>query len=381
MSMLPLTMSDSDYGVYVHFPFCATKCGYCDFSSVAAVDIPHARYADAVLRELDARRAVYDDGALRSIYIGGGTPSLWDPAELGRVLREIAVRCDDPSELEISVEVNPGSATPARLAQLRRAGVNRISVGVQSLDDVLLRALTRRHTAAQARGCIATARREGFDNISCDVIFGVAAQTVAQHLDGLRAVLELRPSHVSTYALTLSESAPLRRAGMALPDEERLAEMMEAGRELLAAAGLPQYEVSNYAAPARRCRHNAMVWAGAPYLGLGAAAHSMSWRGAAAIRVANPPLAVYLADPCAASTVEVVDELRSRHEVLFLGLRTVDGVDRAAYRRRFGADLLTHFQRLRELERLRLVQIDDASVAPTARGLWLADELAVRLMP
>jgi oxygen-independent coproporphyrinogen III oxidase len=372
---------DSDYGVYVHFPFCEAKCGYCDFSSVGGIDVPHARYADAVLTELDGRRAAYE-GRLRSIYVGGGTPSLWDPAELGRVVREIRARCGDSSELEITVEVNPGSVTPGRLAQLRRGGVNRLSVGVQSLDDHLLRALTRRHTAAQARRCVAEARQEGFDNINCDVIFGVADQSLAQHLAGLRAVLELRPAHVSTYALTLSDGSPLRRAGMRLPAEERLAEMMEAGRELLTAAGLPQYEVSNYAAPPRRCLHNAMVWAGAPYLGLGAAAHSMSWRATSAVRVANPPLASYLAGPPPASgAVEIIDEPRSRHEVLFLGLRTIVGVDRRAYRRRFGDDLLAHFPRLLELERLALVQIDDGRAAPTPRGLWLADELALQLMP
>jgi oxygen-independent coproporphyrinogen-3 oxidase len=382
------------FGIYIHFPFCLAKCGYCDFASCAVEprSIPHVAYADAVLRELAWRAADYAHLALRSIYIGGGTPSLWSPREVGRVVRAACAACRAADEgIEVTLEVNPATIDASGLARLGDAGVSRLSVGVQSLSDATLRLLGRIHTADQARSCVRAARDAGMDNLSCDVIFGVPHQTVADHLASLEQLLELAPQHVSAYALTLSADAPLRRAGWAAAGDELLAEMMDAGRERLETAGLPQYEVSNFAPPRRRSAHNALVWAGDPYLGLGASAHSMIARGPATLRCANPPIATYLdaapeRDPAgvptvAGATVEEVDEPRSRNEALFLALRTVDGLDRRAYRKRFGADPVDHFAPgLSSLQAAGLLSVDETRIAPTRRGIWLADEIALRLM-
>jgi putative oxygen-independent coproporphyrinogen III oxidase len=381
------------FGLYIHFPFCLAKCGYCDFASSAVepLHIPHEAYADAVLRELAWRAADYGDLALRSIYIGGGTPSLWAARDVARIVRAACTAWRAADEgVEVTLEVNPATVEASGLARLRDTGVSRLSVGVQSLSDSTLRLLGRIHTAEQARRCVRAARDAGMDNVSCDAIFGVPHQTVADHLASLRQLVELGPQHISTYALSLSADAPLRRAGLAPADDELLGEMMDAGRELLEAAGLPQYEVSNFAPSRWRSAHNGLVWAVHPYLGLGASAHSMIARGPTTLRVANPPVATYLAaelerhaagiPTVAGAAVEVVGEPRSRYEALFLALRTVDGLDRRAYRERFGGDPFDHFAAIATLAAADLLCVDEARIAPTRRGIWLADEIVLRLM-
>ena len=382
--MVPPQAMSFPFGVYIHFPFCVAKCGYCDFASLACPPerIPHRRYADAVLCELSARAAPYEAGELRSVYFGGGTPSLWERSELRRVLEAVQTRfagraAADP---EITVEANPGTLDGRGFEELLAAGASRISLGVQSLDDEMLRLLSRIHDAAAARRAVREARAAGVQNLSLDLMAGLPGQSLEHHLRQLEQLLELGPDHVSVYALSLSRHAPLRRAGLAPAPDELVAEMLEAAAERLERAGLPQYEVSNFAAPARRSRHNALCWAGWPYLGLGAAAHSMWPDGPRTLRRANPGLPRYLQAPGGGSE-ETVDEPASRHEVLFLGLRTVEGVQRALYRQRFGADPLDHFgPRLYAFEAQGLVCLLPDRIVPTPRGLWLADELALQLM-
>jgi oxygen-independent coproporphyrinogen III oxidase len=373
-------MPPAPFGVYVHFPFCVAKCGYCDFSSLACSleQIPHRRYADAVLAELDARAARYEASALRSIYFGGGTPSLWERAELRRVLEAVRARFGG-DDLEVTVEANPGTIDGRGFAELLAAGVTRISLGAQSLDDAMLRLLSRIHDAAAARRAVREARAAGVQSLSLDLIAGLPGQSLAHHLEQLERLLELAPDHVSVYALTLSRHSPLRRAGHAPAPGERVTEMLVAGAERLSRAGQPQYEVSNFAAPAHRSRHNSLCWAGWPYLGLGAAACSMWPDGPRTLRHANPDLPRYLHG--GGGTEELVGEAASRLEVLFLGLRTVEGVQRESYRQRFGADPLDHLgARLRALEAAGLVRLLEDRIAPTPRGLWLADALALHLM-
>lgn len=371
-----------EIGVYIHFPFCGSRCGYCDFYSTACEsnDIPHRAYADAVLAELERRAPEHAGGALGSIYVGGGTPSLWQPAELARVLdgirRAFPAQGGDP---EVTVEANPGTGTADGLARVRAAGVNRLSIGVQSLDDRVLALLGRRHSAEQARQAVALARAAGFASVGCDLIAGTPDQTLPHHLEQLERLLELEPDHLSVYTLTLTPGSRLARAGVAPVASDLAAEMLEHGRARLAAAGLPQYEVSNYAAAAFRSVHNRGVWAGRPYLGLGAGAHSMRWDGPANLRTVNPALSPYLAGE--AGRTERVELPRARFEVMMLGLRTVEGVDREAYRRRFGADLLQHYgQELAELASWGLICLEPHAARPTARGIWFADEIALRLL-
>ena len=291
-------------GVYVHFPYCGVHCPYCDFAVEVAAQIPHDEYADAVVAEIAARRGWFaGTTGLTSIYFGGGTPGLWRPDALGRVLAAARAAFGDPepAALEITVEANPGETDAAHLRALRAAGVNRLSLGLQALDDRLLRALGRNHDAAAGPAAIAAARAAGFDNISIDLMFGVPGQSQDDWKRSIDAALALGPEHVSAYALTIERGTPfgsLARAGrLPRPDDEATAEMFTWAGAAFAAAGLVQYEISSYARAGRRARHNGLYWSGAPYLGVGASASSFRpLADGTGWRFANPrATATYLA--------------------------------------------------------------------------------------
>jgi oxygen-independent coproporphyrinogen-3 oxidase len=388
------TRSALPFGVYVHFPFCRSKCGYCDFASVARSVIPDGAYTAAVLGELEARSAAYAGRDLRSIYLGGGTPSLWSIGSLNRVLKATLQRFAQSVTPEVTLEINPGSpGAPIGevfYEQLLQTGVNRLSVGIQSLDDGMLELLGRVHDGHTARVTVHSARDAGFERISCDLIFGLPGQTVAHHLDQLHALVDLAPDHISAYSLTLSAAAPMRRAGLTPAPGDLIAEMMAEGILLLERAGYQQYEVSSFAVLGAQSVHNGLVWDGQPYLGLGAYAHSMLTDGPRTLRVANPALEPYLRRPAYVGTpprhgeasMERLEPPRSCFEHLFMGLRTTAGVQREDYQRRFGVDVLDHFgAELGTLQRDGLVTLSTAAVSPTQRGLLFGDEVALRLVP
>jgi oxygen-independent coproporphyrinogen-3 oxidase len=378
------------FGVYVHFPFCSVRCPYCDFAVDTRGEIPHDAYADAVVAELAARAPWYDGaGPLQSIYFGGGTPGLWRADALGRVVEAARAAFGAPpaAALEITVEVNPGEATPAALEALRREGVNRLSIGVQALDDRFLAALGRNHAAAAGPACVRAARAAGFDNVSVDLMFGVPGQTLDDWRRALEAILagDLAPEHLSAYALTVERGTTfgaLDRAGrLDRPDDDAVSAMFEHARAALAAAGLAPYEVSSYARPGRRARHNQLYWSLAPYLGVGASAASLRpLDDGTAWRFSNPrAVDVYLrgAPP---RHVERRDAAALENEALWLGLRTVDGVDRAAHRARHGVDPTTGREpALRAAVDAGWVVVDDARLRLTESGVLFADEIASRL--
>jgi oxygen-independent coproporphyrinogen-3 oxidase len=248
--------------------------------------------------------------------------------------------------------------------------------------------LKRRHRVEEARNAVRWAREAGFDNVGCDLLFGLPGQTLDHHLRGLQRLIDLQPDHISTYCLTLARSSRLYQNGFRPADDELSAEMMERGRDLLGEAGYPQYEVSNYAGPRHQVRHNNALWAGGPYLGLGAGAHSLRWSGRTNLRTHNPQLAGYregVAQQGPWSTVpggqnERVAEARARFETSFLGLRTTTGIDRRGFRQRFGHDLVDSLSgRLEALVGADLLEVTQSHLRPTERGIWFADELAVRL--
>jgi oxygen-independent coproporphyrinogen-3 oxidase len=381
--------------VYIHFPFCGVRCPYCDFAVDTRADIPHDQYADAVIAELDARRAWFDGaGPLASIYFGGGTPGLWRPDALSRVLAAVgaAFGASDArarEALEITVEANPGELDAARLAALRGAGVNRLSLGAQAFDDELLRTLGRNHDAAAAPAAVRAARAAGFASLSLDLIFGVPGQTRDRWHRALDAALALAPEHVSAYALTIERGTAfgaLDRAGkLPRPDDDAVAQMFEDARARLGAAGLEPYEVSSYARPGHRARHNGLYWTGAPYLGLGASAASFRpLADGTGWRFTNPRATdTYLR---AGAVVPRHVERRSRddleNEALWLGLRTVDGVDRASHALRYGRDPfdpLNGRTAARACVEAGWLAVDDARIRLTPQGFLLADEVASRL--
>src|SRR6185312_16111328 len=236
-------------GVYVHFPFCSVRCPYCDFAVDTRADIPHEVYADAIIGEIETRASWFAGaGPLVSIYFGGGTPGLWRPEALGRVIAAARATFGAPAgaDLEITVEANPGESGPEQLAALRAAGVNRLSIGLQALDDALLVALCRNHDAAAGPAAVRAARAAGFDNLSVDLMFGVPGQTLDGWRRAVDAVIALQPEHVSAYALTVERGtvfgARERRGDLPRPDDEVVAGMFQHARQAFTAAGLVPYE-------------------------------------------------------------------------------------------------------------------------------------------
>jgi oxygen-independent coproporphyrinogen-3 oxidase len=375
-------------GVYVHFPFCGVRCPYCDFAVDTRADIPHDRYADAVIAEIESRRSWYDGaGPLASIYFGGGTPGLWRPDALARVLGAARGAFGAPplDAVEITVEVNPGEVDEARLRALRARGVNRLSIGVQAFEDRLLRGLGRNHDAAAGPACVRAARAAGFDNLSIDLMFGVPEQSFDDWRRAVDTAIGLGPDHVSAYALTVERGTAfgsLARAGrLARPDDEAVAAMFEHARGAFAGAGLVPYEISSYAKPDRQSRHNRLYWSLSPYLGAGASAASFRpLADGTAWRFSDPRATdVYLRDPTPRH-VERRTAADLENEAVWLGLRTAAGIDRAAHRVRHGVDPVVG----RDLEVQRAVAagwlvVDEVHVQISPAGVLFADEVASRL--
>lgn len=360
-------------GVYVHFPWCIRKCGYCDFLSVEAPDraVPHREYAEALLAELLRRRDQVGAHSLSSVFFGGGTPSLWEPRELGRVLRGITESFPTTEELEITVECNPSSFDEHRAQELLGVGVNRVSLGIQSLDADRLRFLGRLHDVDGGLFAIRAARAAGFTNVSADLIFGVAGQSPE---DGVREALmieELGVQHLSAYALTIehgTEFGALARKGrLPLLPEEAVAESFQAIDEALESRGLDHYEVSNYARRGYEARHNLGYWLGQDYLGLGCGAWgTVTVQGGRRIRYRNTPVpARYVASASAwhdadlesagsgrlVSEIEVLSPETQLTERILLGLRLRDGLDLDQAGRDVGAEPWTQ-GRVKAVERL-----------------------------
>lgn len=331
------------FGVYIHVPFCVAKCRYCDFVSKPLAPDALEPYLAALEREIAAapeagRRA-------GSLFFGGGTPSLLSGGQLDRLLRALRRAFSVDPGAEITVEANPGTLTAAQADEYRALGVNRVSLGVQSLDDALLARIGRRHTRREALAAFGLLRAAGFDNLGVDLIHGLPGQSPAIWRRDLARALELGPEHLSLYALGIEAGtafAAERAAGrLELPDESAELEMLAAARELTARAGYERYEISNFARPGRRCRHNLDVWKLGEYRGFGAGAHSFL-RTPAPLRLANTPdIDEYVRRLDSGSdAVAMREEPAPRQfagEALMLGLRTADGVDEAAFAREHGA--------------------------------------------
>ncbi len=267
-------------GVYVHFPWCLAKCPYCDFVSYVSPAIDHAGYADAVLREIEARAPLFEGRQVESVFFGGGTPSLWEPHQLGRVLSRVRERVGHPAAggtLEVTVECNPTSLDEERARALQGVGVNRLSIGVQSLRDDRLRFLGRLHDARGAAAAVRGAIRAGVPRVSADLIFGLPGQSPAEARDEALELAELGVAHLSCYQLTIESGTRFgelaRRGRLPLADDGAVAEAFLAIDEALTGRGFRHYEISNYARPGEEARHNLGYWRGDEYLGVGCGAY------------------------------------------------------------------------------------------------------------
>ncbi len=268
-----MTRDSDDLGLYIHLPWCEKKCPYCDFNSHERQVIPEERYVDALLRDLQHDAGLAEGREVTSIFIGGGTPSLFSATAIDRLLQGVDEHLALAADIEITLESNPGSAEAGRFAGYRAAGVNRLSLGIQSFDDASLLALGRVHDSHQALRAVDAARSAGFDNINLDLMHGLPSQTVASGLADLRQALALAPEHLSWYQLTVEPNTRFYSDPPLLPVEDSLARIEEEGSAMLAEAGLQRYEVSAYARDHRTCRHNLTYWRFGDYLALGAGAH------------------------------------------------------------------------------------------------------------
>lgn len=378
--------------LYVHLPFCQHKCAYCDFNSVAQKSPPWREYGLALLHELEYRckQAALAGRRLASIYFGGGTPSLAPPALIADVI-EAAARFGLSEQAEISLEANPGSSDAAHFSAYHAAGVNRLSIGVQSLDDGELFWLERVHNASEAVAALAAARRAGFDNINLDLMYGLPGQSLDAWMRNLERAIVLAAEHLSCYQLTIEPQTPLAsrhaRRPLPLPDEEAALLFFDRTREMLAAAGYTAYEISNYARAGFACRHNDGYWRYDDYIGIGAGAAGKCdladggvWRYSNR-RTPDAYMRALVGHGAAVYEEERLERQKAAAEAVWLGLRRRRGIDRRRFQQRFGADVWTLFgEYLQPWLADGKMHMTAASLRLSARGLPLADTIATSII-
>lgn len=375
----------SAFSLYIHLPYCQVKCPYCDFNSYAADTWPEDAYVGALLDELRqrTREPVFAGAHVATIFFGGGTPSLFQPTSIGRLLDGIAATCRLAPDVEITLEANPGTVEQQRLRGFRHAGVKRLSFGIQSFHGDLLTTLGRIHGADEARAAIRAARAAGFDDLNLDLIFAVPGETRAAWASDVAEVVAWAPEHVSAYNLTYEPGTPFhawRARGQVRPlDDEDELWMYQHVREVLGAAGYAQYEISNFARPGREARHNQSYWRGVPYLGLGAGAHSYApipdWgRRWSNERIPERYMAAVGRGDAAVAT-ETLSFETATAEFMFLGLRERDGVDPTVFAARFGRALGDVHPEVATFQADGFLEHRAGRLALSERGLLVADSI------
>jgi len=373
--------------LYVHVPFCVKKCNYCAFVSNTPRENELAEYPDLLLQEVRLRASAVEPVA--SIYFGGGTPSLLQPYQLARLLEGIAATVEIRSDAEITLEANPGTVDLISLKAFLDAGINRISLGVQSFDDHFLDCLGRIHTAAESRRAFDEVRAARFGNVSLDLIHSLPGQSLDQWRTELRHAVALSPEHISIYGLTVEDGTlfahryPVDSPDLA--DDDLSADMFELADELLTAAGFEHYEIANYARPGCRARHNSGYWQRDGYLGLGVAAHSFLREGYG-VRFCNPGTVMEYRQGVVSGQLARVDTEyltldAAMAEYMFLGLRMADGVDLHAFEREFGRSPETRYgYAIADLVRLGLLTRKGSTLLLTLRGMLLSNQVFARFL-
>jgi oxygen-independent coproporphyrinogen III oxidase len=367
-------------GLYVHVPFCASKCAYCDFASCAGREADIPRYVDAVIREIARRGVEAGHPQANTIFLGGGTPSLLGEFQAARILVALFNAFTIEEGAEVTCECNPGTLTPLLARTLNKAGVNRLSLGAQASQQRLLRILGRIHDWDEVVASFKLAREAGFDNINLDVMFGLPTQTAADLREMLTAAIALSPTHISSYGLIVEDGTPISHdiaAGkLALPDEEVEREMYELARQTLAEQGFEQYEISNFARQGCACRHNIGCWTRVPYLGFGCAAHSFFDE----CRTMNPStIDAYLSGEEPKN--ERISKKEARFESLMLGLRMTRGVSDTDFTRMHGATIRGAFgKKLDKPIAAGLLEWHDGALRLTRLGMDLQNSVLVDLM-
>jgi oxygen-independent coproporphyrinogen-3 oxidase len=374
--------------IYVHIPFCIQKCGYCDFNAYLYRHDVAQTYLTALRREITHTASGQPWAGYRvpSVYFGGGTPSTLAPADLTSLLRLIRDSFPVSADAEITLEADPGTIDRAGLEALRAGGFNRLSIGVQAFDDGLLHRLDRLHSAVDARCVLIWARQAGFIDLNLDLMFGLPGQSLLAWERSLDEAIAFLPTHMSVYGLTIEERTPFHRrqqlGTLTLPDEEVQVAMFERADQLLAAAGYTHYEISNYALPGWRSRHNLHYWQHGEYLGFGAGAHAyLHGYRRENERLPERYVRAIAAGGSAAGVPERIDRARRIYEGLLVGLRLREGIDLETFAQTYGVDLIsTYAEPIAELIDSGHMLYGDGHLCLTDRGRLVTDAVLARLV-
>lgn len=381
-------MTDTPVALYIHWPFCLSKCPYCDFNSHArdGEHIDQTRWCEALLKELDHYAALCPKRTLRSLFFGGGTPSLMAPQTVHALIERARRHWPGDGAVEITLEANPTSVETARIGAFRDAGVNRISLGVQSLEDAALRFLGRAHSAREARHAIDTVATH-FDRFSFDLIYARPGQTAQDWRNELLSAFNLAGGHLSLYQLTIEAGTAFFRDGIAAADADTAAALFEITQDLCVGAGLPAYEISNHARPGQESRHNLTYWQGGEYIGIGPGAHGRILRDAqihATYQVATPERWLERVSRYGHGTAKStpLSAAQRRDELVMTGLRLHDGIARRRFERQTGLSMAEAFREdtLDTLINGGFLVLDDDALRATAHGRLCLNSVVTALL-
>ncbi|MCX8064806.1 MAG: radical SAM family heme chaperone HemW [Candidatus Hydrogenedentes bacterium] len=368
-------LKNTPIGLYVHIPFCKKKCGYCDFFSIPITGSVPKEYIEAVKSELGENEYGIP---VKSIYFGGGSPSLLKPTQIEHILDSIKYSFSLCGEIEVTVEINPEDVNFEWLSDIKKLGVNRISVGVQSFSDRELEYLGRRHNSSKAK-LICEWVGKIFDNWSLDLIYGVRGGTIDDWNENLRTALRFNPPHISTYCLTIEETTPLWRVeGAHEVDEELNLKLYKLTHKVLTFEGYSHYEISNFSKRNKKCRHNLIYWRNEPYIGLGAGAYSF----VPPYRCGNPKeLDAYISAPGKKSEIDSLNIDIIKKETLLQHFRLKSGISERYYYDRFGSSIWEDFgEKLNKLRKNKLVSVRNGTIFPTMRGFYLNNEIGLEIL-
>ncbi len=385
---------NSPFSLYVHIPYCVSKCPYCDFNSHVVASIPERQYTKALIDEIDryAQQDHWQGRILQSIFFGGGTPSIFEPASIERLLQHAGSRFRFASDCEITLEANPGTVDRKNFSGYRAGGVNRISVGIQSFQPRLLKFLGRVHSADEAHRALQAIRETGFENFNLDLIYANPGQSLEELEADLITALDFHSPHLSAYNLTIEEGTPFHQEYQSgrlklLPEEKEIA-MAELIEDRLSAAGLRRYEISNYARPGLHSRHNVNYWLGGDYLGVGAGAHSFKTLdgndgfGLRWWNEKNPGRYMNRIEKDGAATVETEKSDRSKAagEFMFAGLRLIEGISIEKFVCRFAKTPMEFYPQINDWLDEGLVEKKGDQLRLTKRGLMVANSIFVQFV-
>ena len=369
-----------DYEIYIHIPFCKSKCSYCDFPSEAGKDNLMEAYTAALCREIiDRAPELREAGQVRSVYIGGGTPSVMPTPLMLQIVHTLRANLPIPYDTEFTVEMNPGTADVECMMALQTLGVNRVSFGAQSFKNELLKKIGRAHTAYDIRNAVKMARMALINNVNIDLMYGLPGQTLQDLKDSINEAIDVVSTHISIYGLTVEEGTPLAKAveegSIVLPDEDEVEAMYDYMVHRLSHVGFVRYEISNFARPGRESKHNLGYWQDVPYVGFGAAAHSYwkGWRTTNRRSMEEYIEAIAKGESPAEPEEEVTRE-RHMEEFCFLALRTAEGINKEKFRQTFGCEIGTVYETvLKDLQAKGWLLDEPERVRLTEQGMKLGN--------